>query len=322
MIPLEIDPPDHTKYRQILNPLFSPKRMAELEGEIRKIVDELLDEALDGDRCEFITAFAKPLPTRVFLALLGWPQEDAAKLHHWTDTIVQGKPGASEEESTAVREQAAGEAYEYFANMIDARMEDPNAPEDVTSVLLEGKFDDRELTQFEILNICFLMMIAGLHTVQGQLAHSMIYLAENPDKRRELTDNLELVPAAVEELLRYDSPIAPSRLIKSDIEVGGVKICSGDRTLIPLNAANRDPEQFDKPDEVDFTREPNPHLAFGGGRHRCLGSHLARLELRIAMEQIHQRIPDYKLDPSDPPLRHLSQVKGVERLALILGESA
>jgi cytochrome P450 len=322
MIPLEIDPPDHTTYRQLMTPLFSPTRMAALEPEVRKIVTELLDDMTDSDECDFITSFAKPLPTKVFLALMGWPQEHAPQFHHWTDTIVMGKPGASEEESTAVRMEAAMEVYAYFAEMLDERMENPESGlDDVTEVLVKGKFGDRDLTQFEMLNILFLMMIGGLHTVQGQLAHSVIYFAENPDKRKELVDNPELVPTAVEEMLRYESAITPARVVKEDIEVDGVQLRSGDRVLIPFGAADRDPEKFENPDEVDLTREPNPHLAFGGGRHRCLGSHLARIELRVAFEELHRRFPDYKLDPDSQPHRQLSQVKGVEKLPLILGQS-
>ncbi|KAA9153970.1 cytochrome P450 [Amycolatopsis acidicola] len=323
MIPLEVDPPDHTVYRQLLTPLFSPTRMAAIEPEVRKIVNELLDEMAGQERVDFITAFAKPLPTKVFLTLMGWPLSDAPKFHHWTDTIVLGKPGASEEEATEVRMAAAMEVYAYFAEMLDERMENGGGDQDdVTAVLVNGKFQDRELTQFEMLNILFIMMIGGLHTVQGQLAHSVIYLAEHPEKRRQLVDDLDLVPTAVEEMLRYESAITPARVVKQDVEIGGVQLKEGDRILIPFGAADRDPEKFDDPDDVDLTRDPNPHLAFGGGRHRCLGSHLARIELRIAFEELHKRFPDYRLDPADPPHRHLSQVKGVEKLPLVLGQSA
>ncbi|NKQ53205.1 cytochrome P450 [Amycolatopsis sp. K13G38] len=323
MIPLEVDPPDHTTYRQLLTPLFSPTRMAAIEPEVRKIVNDLLDEMAGQERVDFITAFAKPLPTRVFLTLMGWPLSDAPKFHQWTDTIVLGKPGASEEEATAVRMEAAMEVYAYFAEMLDERMENPGSgPDDVTSVLVNGKFQDRELTQFEMLNILFIMMIGGLHTVQGQLAHSVIYFAEHPERRKQLVEDLDLVPTAVEEMLRYESAIAPARVVKQDVEIGGVQLKEGDRILIPFGAADRDPEKFDNPDDVDLARDPNPHLAFGGGRHRCLGSHLARIELRIAFEELHKRFPDYRLDPADPPHRHLSQVKGVEKLPLVLGQSA
>ncbi|AIJ23294.1 cytochrome P450 [Amycolatopsis methanolica] len=322
MIPLEVDPPDHTTYRQLLTPLFSPTRMAAIEPDVRRIVVELLDGMAGKEKCDFITDFAKPLPTKVFLTLMGWPMSDTAKFHEWTDTIVLGKPGASEEEATAVRMAAAMEVYAYFAEMLDDRMADPSSgPDDVTSVLVNGKFGDRPLTQFEILNTLFVMMIGGLHTVQGQLAHSVIYFAEHPDRRRQLVDDPDLVPSAVEEMLRYESAVSPARVVKQDTELGGVRLTAGDRILIPLGAANRDPEKFDNPDEVDLTREPNPHLAFGGGRHRCLGSHLARIELRVAFEELHRRFPDYRLDPADPPQRHLSQVKGVERLPLVLGQS-
>jgi cytochrome P450 len=322
LIPLEIDPPDHTVYRQLVTPLFSPTRMAALEPDIRRIVTELLDDMQGKQKVDFIAAFAKPLPTLVFLTLMGWPLQDTDKFHRWTDTIVMGKPGASEEESTAVRTEAALEVYAYFAEMLDERMENPDAhADDVTAVLVNGKFGDRELTQFEMLNLLFLMMIGGLHTVQGQLAHSVIYFAEHPDRRRQLVADPDLVPTAVEEMLRYESAIAPARVVKQDVEIGGVRLKAGDRVLIPLGAADRDPEHFDDPDEVDLTRDPNPHLAFGGGRHRCLGSHLARVELRVAFEELHARFPDYRLDPDEQPHRHLSQVKGVERLPLVLGES-
>lgn len=322
MIPLENDPPEHTTYRKLITPLFSPTRMAALEPEVRRIVNELLDDMAGKERTDFITDFAKPLPTRVFLALMGWPQEHAPQFHEWTDTIVMGKPGASEEESTAVRTEAAMEVYAYFAEMIDNLQENPNESGDsVTDVLMNAKFGDRELTQFEMLNMFFVMMIGGLHTVQGQLAHSVIYFAEHPEKRRQLVEDPDLVPSAVEEMLRYESAVTPARVVQQDVQVDGVQLRSGDRLLIPLGAADRDPDVFGDPDEVDLSRDPNPHLAFGGGRHRCLGSHLARIELRVAFEELHRRFPDYRLDPHEAPHRQLSQVKGVEKLPLILGQS-
>lgn len=321
MIPLEVDPPDHGAYRGILQKLFSPKRMSALEPEITAIVTELLDAMEGKDKVDFVEAFAQPLPTRVFLAMMGWPHEDAPRFQKWTDDIVLGKPGASEEEATEFRMAAAMEVYAYFAEMLDERMENP-AVDDVTGVLVNGKFQDRDLTQFEMLNMLFLLMIAGLHTVLGQLAHSVILFAEQPEVRRQLVEDPSLVPTAVEEMVRWESAVAAARVIKSDVVVGGVQFSAGDKVLIPYGAANRDPEKFDSPDTVDLSRSPNPHLGFGAGHHRCLGSHLARNELRIAFTEPHRRFPDYKLDPEDPPVRHLSQVKGVERLPLILGRSA
>lgn len=321
MIPIQIDPPDHTVYRGIINPLFSPKRMRDLEPQIRDIVSELLDAMLTQKKVDFIDAFAREFPSRVFLALMGWNLDDAPQFNEWTDTMVLGKPGASEEENNAVREQAGMEVYAYFAEMIDERTENPSDDEDITQILMNSTFEGRELTQFEILNILLLFMIGGLHTVQGQLAHTVIFMAEHPEVRKQLVEDLELVPTAVEEMLRYESAICPARVVTEDTVVGDVKLSAGDRILIPFAAANRDPAKFDDPDEVDLTREPNPHLAFGAGNHRCVGSHLARLELRVAFEEIHRRMPDYRLDPDDLPERHLSQVKGVVKLPLIIGES-
>jgi cytochrome P450 len=330
MIPLEIDPPDHTTYRQIMTPLFSPTRMRRLEPQVRALVLELIENIGDATEIDYVAAFAKELPTRVFLKLMGWSMDDAARLNDWTDRIVLGLPGASEEESTAFRMEAALEVYAYFAEMIDERFEQrengaarPTDPDvdDITDVLVNSRFGDRELTQFEMLNILFLMMIGGLHTVQGQLAHSTIHLAQHPAKRKEIVERPDLIPSAVEEMLRYESAVAGARVIQSDVVVDGVLLRAGDRVLIPLAAANRDPAKFDRPDEIDFTREPNPHVAFGGGRHRCLGSHLARIELNIAFEEWHKRFPDYRLNPDKPYKKHLSQVRGVESLPLLLNQS-
>ena len=330
MIPLEIDPPDHTTYRRIMTPLFSPTRMRRLEPQVRALVLELIDNIGDATEIDYVEMFAKELPTRVFLKLMGWSMPDAARLNDWTDRIVLGLPGASEEESTAFRMEAALEVYAHFAEMIDERFEErengaarPTDPDvdDITDVLVNSKFGDRELTQFEMLNILFLMMIGGLHTVQGQLAHSTIHLAQDPAKRKELIEHPELIPAAVEEFLRYESAVAGARVVQSDIVVNGVQLRAGDRVLIPLAAANRDPAKFDRPDEIDFTRESNPHVAFGGGRHRCLGSHLARIELTIAFEEWHKRFPNYRLHPDQPYKKHLSQVRGVESLPLLLNQS-
>lgn len=321
MIPIEVDPPDHQIYRKLINPLFSPKRMADLEPRIREITNELIDDMLKHERVDFVEAFAKELPSKVFLALMGWNLDDSAKFNHWADTIVLGEPGADEERATEVRMAAAMEVYAYFAEMIDERA-DSGDTEDITQILINGKFEDRELTQFEVLNILFLFLIGGLHTVQGQLAHTVIYMAEHPETRKQLVNDLSLVPTAVEEMLRWESAVCPARVVKEDYVLDGVQLKAGDKILIPFASANHDADQFPDPDTVDLARDPNPHIAFGAGNHRCVGSHLARLELRIAFEELHRRIPDYRLDPDDPPVRHLSQVKGVVSLPLILGESA
>lgn len=321
LIPLEVDQPEHTLYRGLLNPLFNPRRMRELEPRIREIVTKLIDEMLQERQVDFVEAFAKRLPTRVFLALMGWNIDDAPLFNQWADSIVMGKPGASEEESTEFRLAAAKEVYAYFAKMMDIRDAAEVPADDITQILLNSRVDGRDLSQVEVLNMLFLMLIAGLHTVQSALAHTALFMAENPEIRQELVDDLSIVPTAVEEMLRWEPGTCPARLLKADTVVGGVQMRAGDKVLIPVESANHDETAFKDADTVDLRRNPNPHLAFGAGIHRCVGSHLARMELRVAFEELHARMPHYRLDPEHPPTRHLSQVKGLHSLHIIVGES-
>jgi cytochrome P450 len=315
LIPLEIDPPEHTSYRQILTPLFSPSRMQAQEPQIRSLVNDLIDGFAARGECDFIEEFARPLPTSVFLGLMGWPQEDAPQLVRWTYDVIEGKPGGTDEESNEVRTAAGLEIYTYFAELLDRCYEEPG--DDIISQLTRATFDgERELSQFEILNIVFIVMIGGLHTVTGTLGNSIIYLAEHPEQRNRLVENPALTASAVEELLRWESIVAPGRRVTAPVEVNGVHMEPGDRVLLALGSAGRDPEEFASADEVILDRDPNRHLAFGSGPHRCLGSHLARVELNVALEELHRRLPDYELVPEEPPVLKLHQVKGVDRLKL------
>lgn len=315
LIPLEIDPPEHTSYRQILTPLFSTPRMNALEPQIRSLVTDLIDNFAARGECEFIEEFARPLPTQVFLGLMGWPQEDAPQLLKWTTDIIEGKPGGTDEESNEVRTAAGLEVYTYFAELLDNAYENPG--DDIISQLTRASFNgERELSQFEILNIVFIVMIGGLHTVTGTLGNCLIYLAEHPEQRDRLAAEPALVPSAVEELLRWESIVAPGRRVTAPVTIGGVEMQPGDRVMLVLGSAGRDPEEFPDADQVILDRDPNRHLAFGSGPHRCLGSHLARVELKVALEEIHRRLPDYQLVADDPPVLKLHQVKGVDRLKL------
>jgi cytochrome P450 len=315
LIPLEVDPPEHTSYRQILTPLFSPARMNALEPKIRALVTDLIDGFAARGECEFIEEFARPLPSQVFLGLMGWPLEDAPRLLKWTYDIIEGKPGGTDEESNEVRTAAGMEVYTYFAELLDNAYENPG--DDIISQLTRSRFNgERELSQFEVLNIVFIVMLGGLHTVTGTLGNSLIHLAEHPDQRDRLVANPALIPSAVEELLRWESIVAPARRVTTPVTINGVDMEPGDRVLLPLGSAGRDPEEFPDADEVILDRMPNRHLAFGSGPHRCLGSHLARIELKVALEELHRRLPDYELVPGEQPILRLHQVKGVHRLKL------
>lgn len=317
-IPLELDPPEHTGYRLALQPLFSPLRMKALEESIRGVVNDLIDGFAAKGQAEFIAEFAHELPTRVFLALMDWPLADAPTFTEATDILLIGVPGATEEESNAARGKAAFEMFGYFQNVVNERRENPR--DDVTSQIIhtEVQLQDgkRLLTDEELIRMFFLLLIAGLHTVQGSLAWSIVHLSENPDERDRLIDDDDLLPSAVEEILRIEAAVVPGRRATKDTRLGGVSIAEGDQLILMLCSANRDNDEFDEPNQLDITRTSNRHLSFGAGAHRCLGSHLARLELRLALEEIHRRIPDYALIPNDPPIMHASQVRGCARLPI------
>jgi cytochrome P450 len=326
MLPIELDPPDHTAFRQALQPLFAPARMKALEDRIRDVVDELLDGFASRGSVEFVSEFAHELPARVFLALMGWPLEDAPLFTEHTDTIVLGVPGGTQEESMAAAFEATMALAGYFAGVVAQRREAGLASGDITDEIIKTPIalqdGTRELTDEELCNMFFLLAIAGLHTVQGSLAWGLMHLAATPDQRQQIIDDSSLIPDAVEEILRLEAAVSMGRRATVDTTLAGVDIKAGDQVLCILSAANRDGREFEDPDEVQIERSPNRHLSFGSGAHRCIGSHLARIELRIAFEEIHRRIPDYAIDTTQQTVSHSSQVRGVAKLPLIFTPEA
>ncbi|ASR01449.1 cytochrome P450 [Gordonia rubripertincta] len=318
-IPIELDPPEHTGYRKALQPLFGPARMKKLSDDIRNVVNDLLDGFAKKGEAEYISEFAHELPARIFLALMDWPVEDAPLFTEATDVVLFGKPGGTEQESLEARAIAGMQMLGYFQKMVDERRATPG--DDVTSQLIhtEVELEDglRLLTDEELNRMFFLLLIAGLHTVQGSLAWAIVHLVNNPEQRQEIIDDPELmIPTAVEEILRIEAAVVPGRRATRDVELGGMKISEGEQLILLLCSANRDDEEFDDPDALDISRKPNRHLSFGGGPHRCLGSHLARIELTIALEEILRRIPDFQLVEADPPVFHSSQVRGCVRMPI------
>ena len=318
-IPIELDAPEHTAYRRALAPLFTPKRMSALKQTVRDTVDELIDGFAKKGEAEYVTEFAHELPARVFLALMDWPVEDAPLFTDATDKALFGKPGGTEEESLQVRATAAFAMFGYFQKIISERRENPG--DDVTSTIIHTELalpdGKRLLTDEELARMCFLLLVAGLHTVQGSLAWAIQHLVNSPEQRALILDNPEeVLPTAVEEILRIDAAVIAGRRATRDVQLGGVTIPEGDQLVVVLGAANRDGRQFADPTELDVRREGNRHLAFGGGPHQCLGMHLARIEMNIALEALLRRIPDFDLVPEDPPTYHPGQVRGCARMPL------
>lgn len=317
-IPLELDPPEHTAYRHVLQPLFSPQRMKKLSDDIRTVVNELIDEFAPKGQAEFISEFAHELPARVFLALMDWPLEDAALFAEATDVVLFGKPGGTQEESDQARIAAGLTVAGYFQKVIEDRRSNPR--EDATSTLINTEValpdGTRLLEDQELFLMFYLLLMGGLHTVQGSLAWAIVHLVNNPAQRDLIVADPAVIPRAVEEILRIEAAIAAGRRATRDVELGGVSIAEGDQLLLMLCSANRDPDAFAHPTDFDINRSPNRHLSFGAGVHRCLGSHLGRVELTIALEELHRRIPDYQLVESDPPVFHSTQVRGCLRMPI------
>ena len=317
MIPQQIDPPAQTRYRKLLDPLFSRKRSQMLEPEVRRQANELIDGFIGRGECEFNRSFAIPLPCSVFLSLLGLPYEDLELFLEIKDGIIRPHMKTQDlEEMVQIRKEAGRKSYEYFEKEIDAR-EGRSRGDDLLDAFLSFELDGEKLSRNEILDICFLTLIAGLDTVTATLGCDVAFLASNPDPRRKVAEDPALIPAAVEELLRWETPvIAVPRKLTRDISVGGLDLKAGEIVTLLLGAANMDDAQFDSAGEVDFEREHNRHLAFGGGPHRCLGSHLARMELRVALEEWHRRIPDYQIKAGETA-RYSPGIREVQYLPLV-----
>ena len=318
LIPLQIDPPEHKKYRVLLDPLFAPQRMVALEDDVTKLVNELIDGFIDSGGCELNKDFAVPLPCTVFLRLLGLPVEDLDIFLRLKDGIIRGGGEVDPEKQGAARVAAGKECYAYFNSVLDEL--EKKRRDDMLSHFLDAEVDGLRLTREEILDICFLFLIAGLDTVTDSLTCFYHTLAKRPDLRQRLVDDPAVIPAAVEELLRWETPVpGVARVATADTEINGCPVSAGDSVVVSLGSANTDDSAFVRAGDVDFDRAENRHLAFGGGIHRCLGSHLARRELRVALREWHLRIPAYHI-PDDAELQWAPMLRQVEHLPLVFDE--
>jgi cytochrome P450 len=314
LIPLQIDPPEHKKYRKLLDPFLEPRRVGRLESDVAGLVNELIDRFEGRGSCELVSDFAVPLPCTVFLRLLGLPLEDLGLFLHIKEGIVRGHRRSTLQEQFAARAEAGRLCYEYFEAALDRILD--RRIEGLLLDLLEAEIEGERLAREEIMDICYLLIIAGLDTVTDSLCCFYAFLAEHPVHRQRLADHPELIPAAVEELLRWESPVSGvARVATEDTEIDGCPVHQGDNLFVLIGAANTDPLGIDRAGTVDFHRDHNRHLAFGSGIHRCLGSHLARLELRVALREWHRRIPEYRI-PSGTELLWTPMLRSVLELPL------
>ena len=323
LIPIEVDPPDQRKFRKILDPLFTPKHLEHLAGPIENLVNDLIDGFIDEPEIDFAQCFSVPFPSQVFLTMFGLPMRDLPRLLAMKDGIIRPfhvlGTSLKDPRTQELREKSAESIYEYFTEVLDQREAEPR--DDLLSHFLGAEVDGERLTREEILDICFLLLIAGLDTVSASLDCFFRYLAEHPVKRAELVADPSLSPLVVEELLRWESPVMlVSRIATQDTELGGCPIRAGDKVHPFLGSGNTDESEFPEADAVRWGRKANRHIAFGAGVHRCLGSNLARLELRIALRVWHSRIPQYRVKPGTE-LVYTIGVRSVDSFPMVLGES-
>lgn len=293
LIPLQIDPPDHKNYRKILDPLFAPKQVATLEARTRKLVRELIADVVDDGRCNFHDAVSEPLPTTVFLELLGLPVSRRSEFIALKDGIIRPE-GEDMEERQRKIDATGSQIYEVLETVLAERVAEPK--DDFISGFIAAEVDGHSLTHDEIIDICYLFFLAGLDTVTASLDCFVAFLAQRPEHRQQLVDDPALIPHAIEELLRWETPVqGVPRITTQDTELGGCPIPQGTPVNVMLGSANTDEKSWEEVETVDFHRPKNKHLAFGGGAHRCLGSHLARMEMRIALEEWQAAVPQYSV---------------------------
>ena len=309
---LDLDPPDHTRLRGLVSKAFTPRAVRELGPRIQELVDELLDAAAGKSRIDLISDFAFPLPVIVIAEMLGVPAQDRARFREWSDDIALSvNPLLNNEQIARVR-QATEELFDYFEGIIEQRRHAPR--NDMISALLAAEEEGDKLTHEELLSTLMLLLVAGNETTRNLIGNGMLALLKNPAQLRRLRDHPELLDSAINELLRYDSPVQiDARNAIDDVEIGGKRIAAGQRILAIVGAANRDPQAFASPDKLDIGRNEVSHLSFGRGIHYCLGSPLAILEGRIAFTSLLARFPSMRL-ASEPVFKEQIVLRGVEEL--------
>jgi cytochrome P450 len=312
-IPAQVDPPEHTPYRTAINPRFAPGAVAEMEPAVRSRCVELIEQLAADGACDVVTQFARRFPTSVFMEMLGLPLVESDTFLGWASDLLH--TSGSSPEASQKRGDAARTIYRYLRSMIADRRREPR--DDIISSILDVQVGGRPITDDELREIAMLLYIAGMDTVAGLISYAFQHLADHPEDRAFLRDDPGRVPVAVEEFLRYFSVASPARVVREDTDFAGCPMKAGDRIVLATWPANRDPRQFTDAERFVIDRQMNRHCAFGLGIHRCVGSHLARLELRVAIEEWLQRIPDFSVAPGAVITQHVAGAAGLDTLPLV-----
>lgn len=313
---LSLDPPDHTRLRALVNRAFTPRQVAQMEDYVRATAHRLLDRALAANGAgafDLMAAFAAPLPTLIVGRMIGVPDEDFARFKNWSDRFARVlEPILTKEESEDVF-RADAEFARYFAGVIAERRKEPR--DDLVSRLVQAEHEDDRLTSEETYVMLRLLLVAGNETTTNLIGNGMLALLRHPEQLRALRDRPEKLEDAVEELLRFDSPVqVDGRFATEDVKIAGRAVKAGSRIALLLGGANRDPDQFQRPDELDLFRPDKGNISFGRGIHHCLGAPLARLEGRIAFEVLLERFADIQLGGRPPAFSRTIVLRGLQRL--------
>ncbi|MDH3755474.1 MAG: cytochrome P450 [Acidimicrobiia bacterium] len=309
--PIDSDPPEHHGARRLILPAFSPRRVRERDEPFaRKLAAELIDGFIADGRVDAAVQYAQQIPPRVIAHMLGVPDD-------MSDTFVDWVRGILElgYEDADLRIRCRDATLEYFVELVGSRVENPG--DDVVSELLAAEIDGRSVTPEDVIHTCVLLLIAGIDTTWSSIGSAIWHLAQHPGDRRRLVAEPELVPVAVEELLRAYSPVTMARIVSEPTVFRGCPMDAGDRVIMNFPAGNRDPEVFDDADKVIIDRAQNRHMAFGVGIHRCAGSNQARLEMRVAIEEWLARIPEFELEDPSAVTWAAGQVRGPRVLPVV-----
>ena len=309
---LDMDPPEHTRVRALVSKAFTPRAVGRLQGRIREITDRLLDEVAGRRQFDVIAALGYPLPITVIAEMLGVRSEDMGVFEGWSNTLALSVDPILGGKQVQAIKRAAEQVYAYFEEIIAERRREPR--DDLVTALMMAEETGQRLTHEEMLSVMLLILVAGNETTRNLIGNAVLALLRNPAQLQRLREDRELLDPAVDELLRYDSPVQlDGRAAREDVEIGGKRIRAGDVVIAVLGAANRDPEAFDDPESLDVGRNGNSHLSFGRGVHYCLGGPLAIMEARLALTGLLDRYSSLRL-AVEPDYREGVALRGVERL--------
>jgi cytochrome P450 len=311
---IEMDPPRHTQMRSLVSRAFTPRRIAALEDPCRDLARTLIDGFASTGRCDLIADFSALLPMAVISWMLGVPDADQDMLRGWSDAMLHREPG--DPSVTPAGMEGATNLFGYFGRLVEERRASPH--DDLVSVLIAAEEDGQRLSAQELLAFCFLLIVAGNETTTKLIGNAMYWLEQHPEQRATVRADRALVPGAVEETLRFDgSTQAMARTLTRDVELHGETMDAGRKVLLLFGAANRDERRWGADvDTFDVRRDASGHLGLGHGIHHCLGAAVARLEARVALEELLPRLGDYRIDADGLERVHSGNVRGYSRMPL------